>query len=90
MQRINHSEAYSLGGVHANGAESFFSRLRRMIGGQHLKVGERHLGTYAAHAAWLEDHREESNGRLADRLIGGALAASVSREWKGCWQRRAA
>ena len=90
MQRINHSEAYSLGGVHTNGAESFFSRLRRMIGGQHLKVGGRYLGAYAAHAAWLEDHREESNGRLADRLIGGALAVPVSREWKGYWQRRAA
>jgi len=90
MQRINHSEAYSLNGIHTNGAESFFSRLRRMIAGQHLKVEERYLGTYAAHAAWLEDHRKESNGRLADRLIGGALAAPVSREWKGYWQRRAA
>jgi len=90
MQRVNHSEAYSLNGAHTNGAESFFSRLRRMIGGQHLKVGGRYLGAYAAHAAWLEDHREESNGRLADRLIGGALAAPVSREWKGYWQRRAA
>jgi transposase-like protein len=90
MQRINHSEAYSLGGVRTNGAESFFSRLRRMIGGQHLKVGGRYLGAYAAHAAWLEDHREESNGRLADRLVGEALAAPVSRAWKGYWQRRAA
>lgn len=90
MQRINHSEAYSLNGIHTNGAESFFSRLRRMIAGQHLKVEERYLGTYAAHAAWLEDHRKESNGRLAYRLIGGALAAPVSREWKGYWQRRAA
>lgn len=90
MQRINHSEAYSLGGVHTNGAESFFSRLRRMIGGQHLKVGGRYLGAYAAHAAWLEDHREESNGHLAVRLIGGALATPVSRSWKGYWQRRAA
>ena len=30
MQRINHSEGYSVGGVHTNFAESFFSRLRRM------------------------------------------------------------
>ncbi len=27
MQRINHSEAYSLNGAHTNGAESYFSRL---------------------------------------------------------------
>lgn len=90
MQRINHSEAYSRGGVHTNLAESYFSRLRRMIGGQHLRVEGRYLDAYAAHAAWLEDHRSESNGTLADRLIGGALAAPVSRAWKGYWQRRAA
>jgi transposase-like protein len=90
MRRINHSEAYSHGGAHTNLAESYFSRLRRMIGGQHLRVEGRYLDAYAAHAAWLEDHRLESNGRLADRLIGGALAAPVSRAWKGYWQRRAA
>jgi len=90
VSRINHSEAYSCDGVHTNMAESFFSRLRRMIAGQHHKVGSRHIDAYAAHAAWLEDHRDESNGRLADRLIGRALAAPVSRNWKGYWQRRAA
>ena len=90
MQRINHSEAYSLNAAHTNGAESFFSRLRRMIGGQHLKVEGRYLGAYAVHAGWLEDHRDESNGHLADRLIGGALTVPVSRAWKGYWQRRAA
>lgn len=83
MRRINHSEACSRGGTHTNLAESYFSRLRRMIGGQHLRVEGRHLDAYAAHAAWLEDHRFESNGALADRLIGGALAAPVSRTWKG-------
>ncbi len=90
MRRVSHAEAYSLGGIHANLAESYFSRLRRMIGGQNLKVDGRHLGAYAIHAAWLEDHRLENNGRLADRLIDGALAAPVSRDWKGQWQRRAA
>ncbi len=90
IRRINHSDAYSRDGVHTNLAESFFSRLRRMIGGQHHKVGTRHLDAYAAHAAWLEDHCAESNGRLADRLVRQALAAPVSRTWKGYWQRRAA
>jgi transposase-like protein len=47
------------------------------------------LGAYAGHAAWLEDHRRQSNGALADRLIAGALAAPVSRAWKGYWQRAA-
>ena len=70
--------------------ESFFSRLRRMIGGQHHKVGGQHLDAYATHAAWLEDHKTQSNGRLADRLIGNALGSPVSWAWKGYWQRRAA
>ena len=77
-------------GVHTNLAESFFARLRRMVGGQHHKVGGRLLGAYAAHAAWLEDHRGQGNGALADRLIGRALATPVSRTWKGYWRQRAA
>ncbi|PWR04694.1 hypothetical protein DKT77_00020 [Meridianimarinicoccus roseus] len=51
MRRINHSEAYSRDGAHTNLAESFFSRLRRMTGGQHLRVEGRCLDAYAAHAA---------------------------------------
>ena len=90
VYRINHSDAYSCDGVHTNLVESFFSRLRRMVGGQHHKVGVRLLGAYAAHAAWLEDHRGQGNGALADRLIGRALAAPVSRTWKGYWRQRVA
>jgi transposase-like protein len=89
VQRINHSDAYSRDGVHTNLAESFFSRLRRMVGGQHHRVSSQHLGAYAVHAAWLEDHRHASNGALADRLIARAMAAPVSRNWKGYWQRTA-
>jgi len=39
LERVNHSDAYSfLDGVHVNGAESYFARLRRMIRGQHHRV----------------------------------------------------
>jgi hypothetical protein len=89
-QRINDSEAYSRDGAHTNHAESFFSRLRRMIGGQHHKVGAQHLGAYAVQTTWLEDGRDQSNGAPADRLISRALAAPANREWKGDRQRRAA
>ena len=81
MGRINHEEAYSdLCGTHTNNAESFFSRLRRMVRGQYLHQ-------YAVHAAWLEDHRRESNGDLTMRVLGNAMAAPVSREFAGYWQR---
>jgi hypothetical protein len=85
--RINHSEAYSLNGVCTNQAESYFSRLRRMVSGQHHFVSPSYLYQYANHAAWLEDHRREDNGSLVHRTLGLAMAHGVSRVWKGYWQR---
>jgi transposase-like protein len=85
-KRINHSIAFMDEGVSTNMAESFFSRLRRMVGGQHHKVSGRWLHQYAAHAAWMEDHRRLDNGALAHRALGLALAARQSREWSGRWQ----
>ena len=87
--RINHSEAYSANGVCTNQVESYFSRLRRMVGGQHHHVSPQYLHQYAAHAAWLGDHCREPNGKLADRIVWNAMAAPVSRQWKGYWQRAA-
>lgn len=86
-KRINHSLAFMDDGVCTNQAESFFSRLRRMVGGQHHKVSGQYLHQYAAHAAWLEDHRRLDNGALAYRALGLAMAHPVSRCWKGYWQR---
>lgn len=86
--RINHSLAYSDGnGRHTNFVESYFSRLRRMVGGQHHHVSHKYLYQYANHAAWLEDHRRRSNGGNAYALLGGALDHPVSRVWAGYWQR---
>lgn len=87
-RRINHQEAYSLNGACTNMAESYFSRLRRMVRGQHHFVSPKYLRHYANHAAWLEDHRRESNGMLTMRVVRNCMAAPVSREFKGYWQRR--
>jgi transposase-like protein len=89
-RRINHSLAYSLDGICTNQVESYFSRLRRMVGGQHHHCSSKYLHQYAAHAAWMEDHRREPNGTLARRALGLALAHPVSRNWAGYWQRAAA
>jgi len=85
--RINHSVAYSLNGIHTNFVESYFSRLRRMIEGQHHHVSVRHLHQYANEAAWKEDHRELHNGALAHRALGLALSHSRSRYFSGYWHR---
>jgi transposase-like protein len=87
--RINHSEAYSAEGANTNQVESFFSRLRRMVDGQHHGVSPKYLHQYSAHAAWLEDHRRRSNGANASAALANAMAHPVSRNWAGYWQRNA-
>lgn len=87
--RINHSEAYSQDGANTNWVESYFSRLRRMIEGQHHRVSAKYLYQYANEAAWKEDHRRLSNGTAANRTLGLALHHPVSRQWAGYWQRAA-
>jgi transposase-like protein len=87
VNRINHSIAYSKDDACTNQAESFFSRLRRMVDGQHHTVSPQYLHQYATHAAWIEDNRRLDNGALTSRVVGLAMAHGVSRNWKGYWQR---
>jgi hypothetical protein len=61
-----------------------------MIEGQHHHVSPSYLHIYAAHAAWVEDHRRLDNGCLVNRALRLALAQPVSRNWAGYWQRGAA
>ncbi len=85
--RINHSEAYSTEEANTNQAESYFSRLRRMVDGQHHHVSARYLYQYAAEAAWKEDNRRLPNGHAFARTVSLAMASPVSRTWKGYWER---
>jgi hypothetical protein len=62
MQRVNHQEGYSVGGACTNGAESYFSRLRRGELGHHHHIAGPYLLRYAQEAAWREDLRRASNG----------------------------
>ncbi|MCK0139616.1 IS1595 family transposase [Aliiroseovarius sp. F47248L] len=87
--RVNHSEIYSDHGKHTNMVESFFSRLRNMVSGQHHHVSPQYLYQYANHAAWLEDNRRTDNGTLAQIVTSNAMGSPVSRSWKGYWQRSA-
>jgi hypothetical protein len=86
-KRINHSQAYSHNGACTNQVESFFSRLRRAEIGTHHHISGPYLGLYAGEMAWREDNRRVSNGGQYLKLVGAALAAGVSRQWKGYSQR---
>ncbi|MEI9988545.1 MAG: IS1595 family transposase [Rhizomicrobium sp.] len=87
MRRINHSVCYSDGQACTNGAESFFSRLRRAELGTHHSIRKAYLSGYAAEMGWREDHRREANGAQFVRIVNLSATQPVSRQWKGYWQR---
>jgi ISXO2-like transposase domain/Transposase zinc-ribbon domain len=88
VSRIDHSKLYSTEtGTYTNGAESFFSRIRRAEIGHHHHVAGAYLVRYAQEAAWREDHRRLDNGRQVKRVAALALACPPSVDWCGYWQR---
>jgi transposase-like protein len=87
MKRINHQEAYSLAGACTNGAEEFFSRMRRAEIGHHHHIAGVYLGRYAQEASWREDNRRVDNGRQVQQVVGLAMAAPPSVDFCGYWQR---
>jgi transposase-like protein len=88
MQRIDHQAMYSdRAGVYTNGAEEFFSRMRRAEIGHHHHIAGAYLVRYAQEAAWREDHRRVNNGAQVNAVVGLAMACRPSVDWCGYWQR---
>jgi len=88
VSRIDHSKLYSTGlGTYTNGAEGYFSRLRRAEVGHHHHVAGVYLVRYAQESAWREDHRRVDNGRQTFSLAALAMNAPTSVDWCGYWQR---
>ena len=90
VARIDHSKLYSdTAGIYTNGAEEFFSRMRRAEIGHHHHVAGAYLVRYAQEAAWREDHRRMANGAQAQAVMGLAMASGPSVDRSGYWQRAA-
>lgn len=88
MARIDHSQLYSNGsGVYTNGAEEFFSRMRRAEIGHHHHIAGAYLVRYAQEAAFREDARRVNNGTQARKVVALALASRPSVDFCGYWQR---
>lgn len=88
VTKIDHGQLYSdERGGHTNGAEGYFSRLRRAEIGHHHHVSGPYLVRYAQESAWREDHRRMANGQQVRAVAGLAMAAGVSVDWCGYWQR---
>ena len=64
-------------GVYTNGAEEFFSRMRRGEIGHHHHIAGAYLVRYAQESAWREDHRRAPNGVQVKAWPG----------WR-CWRLR--
>jgi transposase-like protein len=87
MQRINHQHGYSVDGACTNGAESYFSRLRRGELGHHHHIAGPYLLRYAQEAAWREDLRRFSNGEQTHGVVRLAMRCRPSVDFCGYWQR---
>ena len=90
VKRINHQLSYSDGIACTNGAESFFSRLRRAETGHHHHIAGAYLARYAQESAWREGHRRTDNGGQVRGVVGLALNARPSVDFCGYWQRAVA
>jgi ISXO2-like transposase domain len=76
LSRIDHSKLYSdQAGVYTNGAEEFFSRMRRGEIGHHYHIAGAYLVRYAQESAWREDHRRAPNGVQVKAVAGLANGA---------------
>lgn len=88
VSRIDHGQLYSTeSGIFTNGAESFFSRIRRAEAGHHHHIAGAYLVRYAQESAWREDHRRLDNGRQVQQIAGLAMACKPSVDFCGYWQR---
>ena len=87
MQRINHQNGCSIDGACTNGAEAYFSRLRRAELGRHRHIAGPYLVRYAQEAAWREDLRRVGNGEQAHGVVGLAMRNPPSVDFCGYWQR---
>ena len=87
MRRINHQDGYSIDDACTNGAESYFSRLRRGEVGHHHHIAGPYLVRYAQEAAWREDLRRLSNGDQVYSAAGLAMRCRPSVDFCGYWQR---
>ena len=87
LRRVNHQHEYRADdGTTNNQAESYFSRFRRMQIGQNHKFGNRHLANYANEAAYREDTRRWSNGRIFRDILTKCAHTLTHRDWCGYWQ----
>lgn len=85
--RVNHQQEYcAADGTTDNQAESYIARFRRMQIGQHHHFGLANLANYANEAAYPEDTRRWSNGKIFTDILTKCAHTRPHRDWCGYWQ----
>lgn len=85
--RVNHQQEYcAADGTTDNQAESYIARFRRMQIGQHHHFGLANLANYANEAAYREDTRRWSNGKIFTDILTKCAHTRPHRDWCGYWQ----
>jgi transposase-like protein len=85
---VNHSEEYQNDdGVNNNFAESYFTRLRRMVIGQHHKLSKKYLELYVNEITYRENVRKWNVEDIVIDLIGYCMSCSHNTNFNGYFQR---
>ena len=85
-ETVNHSIEFSTDeGVSNNQAESFFSRMRRMVAGQVHRITPKYMMDYVTEVAWREDVRRINTKGQVQKLLA-MTNTSMSKWWRGYWQ----
>ena len=84
---VNHNVQFCTKiGVNNNQAESFWTRVRRMVWGTTHRITPHYLAEYTNEMAWREDVRRRSQRDKLEILLGKMLRSGRSRWWLGYWQ----
>jgi transposase-like protein len=71
---VNHSQEYQNDeGINTNFAESYFSRFKRMVIGQHHSISKKYLGLYVNEITYRENVREWTNKEVLGNLLRHCL-----------------
>lgn len=86
---VNHSEEYqSDEGINTNFAESYFSRLRRMVIGQHHRLSKKYLPLYVNEITYRENMRLYDNKEMLIDLLKHCMNCSNKTLFNGYFQRK--
>jgi transposase-like protein len=66
---VNHDVEYAKGSIHVNGAENFWSLLKRALKGTYVAVDPVHLGAYVDEQTFRFNNRKETDGERFARVM---------------------